>query len=322
MKLAHKLLFALGIYLTLSVVAGIVISEASLHLRRLPLRHQQQFATFVHERYGAELNDVQIQAADGVILRAWYVQPTSFNGRAVVLTHGITDNREGVAGYGKIFLDQGYAVLLPDARAHGESGGEIATYGIREAGDLHRWISWLYANKLSPSECVYGFGESYGAALVLQSLAVEHRYCAVAVEDSFSSARAISYERVSGPLHLGAWFGRTLGLPTLDSALVYSWLRYGVDLLKPSPLYAIEHSSVPVLLIQGLEDRSIRPYHGKVLAAAAPDHVRLWLVPNAGHTMAWAASHQEYERRVLDWFAQHGRSSGGSAVNVRSASER
>jgi pimeloyl-ACP methyl ester carboxylesterase len=255
-------------------------------------------------------------------LKAWYVQPRTFNGSAVILTHGITDNREGVAGYGKMLLDRGYAILLPDARAHGESGGDIATYGIREAGDLHRWVSWLYANKLSASECVYGFGESYGAALLLQSLAEEPRYCAVAVEDSFSSAREISYERISGPLHLGAWFGRTLGVPALDTALLYSRLRYGVDLLKPSPVYGVEHSTVPVLLIQGMDDRSIRPYHGRILAAAAPDHVELWLVPNAGHTMAWAVARQEFERRVLWWFAEHDHSPAATKASLSSVSDR
>ena len=305
MKKGYKLLLVLGAYLAVSIVAGIAVAEGSLHLRRLPLRHVQEFSTLVHEKYGAALQDVAIEARDGVVLKGWYVQPRAFNGNAVILMHGITDNREGVAGYGQIFLDHGYAVLLPDARAHGESGGELATYGIKESGDLHDWISWLYKHELRASQCVYGFGESYGAALILQSLAVESRYCAVAVEDSFSTAREMSYARVSGLLHLGPWFGKTLGLPVLDSALAYARLRYGIDLLQPSPLHGVEHSNVPVLLIQGTRDRTISPHQAEVLAKTEPDHVHLWLVPGAGHTMAWAVAHQEFESRVLSWFAVH-----------------
>lgn len=305
MKTVYKLLLVLGGYLGVSIVAGIVVAEGSLHLRRLPLRHVQAFSTLVHEKYGVALQDVAIKAVDGVVLKGWYIQPKAFNGSAVVLMHGITDNREGVAGYGEIFLDHGYSVLLPDARAHGESGGALATYGIREAGDLHSWISWLYVHELRASQCVYGFGESYGAALVLQSLAVESRYCAVAVEDSFATARDMSYARVSALLHLGPWFGKTLGLPVLESALVYSRLRYGIDLLQPSPLYGVEHSNVPALLIQGMEDRTISPHESEMLADAEPDHVHLWLVPGAGHTMAWIVAHQEFENRILSWFAEH-----------------
>ena len=290
-------------YLLLSILAGIVIADASLELHRLPLRHQQAIAAAVRTDFGAELQDVAITAADGVVLKGWFVHPRDYNGNAVILLHGITDNREGVAGYGKLLLEHGYAVLLPDARRHGESGGELATYGVKESDDIHRWVSWIYAHD-SP-QCAYGFGESYGAALMLQSLAVENRFCAVAVESPFSTAREMSFERVSGPLHLGPWFGRTVGRPAIWSAVVYARVRYGIDLLQPSPLESVAHSRVPVLLIHGGDDRNVAPRHSQLIAAAAPDHVALWLVPHAGHTMAWAASHREFEGRLLGWFASH-----------------
>jgi hypothetical protein len=44
-----------------------------------------------------------------------------------------------------------------------------------------------------------------------------------------------------------------------------------------------------------------------LIANAAPDHVELWLVPHAGHTMAWAAAHREFESRLLGWFGSHHR---------------
>ena len=298
------LLIVCSLYVVLSAVAGVVIVEASLRLQHRPITHREQAMTIVRKEFQAELQDVSITAADAVVLKGWYVHPHSFNGSAVVLTHGITDNREGIAGYAELFLRHGYAVLLPDARAHGESGGEFATYGIKEADDLHRWVSWLYEH--DPPQCVYGFGESYGAALMLESLAAEPRYCAVVVEDSFSSAREMSFERVSGPVHLGPWFGRTLGRPTIVLAELYSKMRYGIDLLSPSPVDAVKHSSVPVLLIHGAQDRTINPSHALTLARAAPDHVQLWMVPNAWHTGAWSAAHDEFERRVLGWFSGHG----------------
>lgn len=309
-NLLKTVVFVLLGYLLLAFAAGVIVGEASVHLYRRPLRHRAEAAEIVRQKYGAELQDIAIAAADGAVLKAWYIHPLSFNGSAVILLHGITDNREGVAGYGKLFLDHGYAVLMPDARRHGESGGDVATYGIKESDDIHRWVDWLYAHDLSAGQCVYGLGESYGAALILQALPVENRFCAVVAESPFSTAREMSFERVSGPLHLGPWFGRTIGWPVIATAASYARWRYGVDLLRPSPLCAIEHSSVPVLLIHGLRDRNISPRHSLILAKAAPDHVQLWLVPNAGHTMAWAAAHQEFASRVLSWFAHHPRSSG------------
>jgi uncharacterized protein len=290
-------------YVVLSILAGIAIAEASLKLHRLPLRHRQAIAAAVRSDFHAELQDVAITAADGVALKGWFVHPREYNGNAAILLHGITDNREGVAGYAHLLLEHGYAVMLPDARRHGESGGELATYGVKESDDIHRWVSWIYAH--DPPQCIYGFGESYGAALVLQSLAVENRFCAVAVESPFSTASEMSYERVSGPLHLGPWFGRTLGRPAIWSAVAYARVRYGVHLLQPNPLAAVAHSRIPVLLIHGEDDRNIAPRHSQLIAAAAPNHVLLWLVPHAGHTMVWAVERDEFESRLLGWFASH-----------------
>ena len=290
-------------YLALSIAAGIIIADVSLKVHRLPLRHAQVVAATVRHDFRAKLENVSVTAADGAVLRAWYVHPVEYNGNAVILLHGITDNREGVVGYGHLLLEHGYSVLLPDARRHGESGGELATYGLKESDDIHRWVSWVYQH--DRPQCMYGFGESYGAALMLQSLAAEDRFCAVAVESPFSTAKEMSFVRVSGPLHLKPWFGRTLGRPAIWSAEIYARLRYGIDLLKPNPLEAVVHSTVPVLLIHGEADRNILPLHSQLIAAAAPDHVQLWLVPHAGHTMAWAAAHQEFESRLLNWFALH-----------------
>ena len=102
-------------YFVLSILAGIVIADGSLKLHRLPLRHQQAIAAAVGADFGAELQDVVIIAVDGVVLKGWFVHPRQYNGNAVILLHGITDNREGVAGYGELLLEHGYAVLLPDA---------------------------------------------------------------------------------------------------------------------------------------------------------------------------------------------------------------
>ncbi|HLJ88753.1 MAG TPA: alpha/beta fold hydrolase [Candidatus Angelobacter sp.] len=304
MRRFRKLLPAIFIlYLSACIVAGIVVSEGSLHLRRLALRHQQEFSDQVLQSYQAKLEYVSITTEDSLLLMGWYAHPLNSNGNAVILLHGITDNREGVFGYARMFLDQGYSVLLPDARAHGESGGDVATYGLKESGDIHQWVSWLYAN--DRPQCVYGFGESYGAALMLQSLAAEKRYCAVVVEDAFSTAREMSYERVSGPFHVGSWFGRTLGLPVILAAQSYGEWKYDVDLLRPSPLQALIRSSVPVLLIHGMEDHTINPRHSELLAQAAPSHVQLWLVPHAHHTGAWSAAPEEFQSRVLNWFKQH-----------------
>src|SRR5579862_6472897 len=104
---------AIAMYVALSLAFGVLMARLTLSPMRLPLPAKAQIA-LMYKAYGAELQTVAIQAADGVILQGWYVVPEHQNGQAVILLHGIGDNRGGVAGYGQAFLNQGYRILLPD----------------------------------------------------------------------------------------------------------------------------------------------------------------------------------------------------------------
>jgi fermentation-respiration switch protein FrsA (DUF1100 family) len=72
-----------------------------------------------------------------------------------------------------------------------------------------------------------------------------------------------------------------------------------------SPKRAVIGTKIPVLLIHGLQDRNIPPYHSDMIQAKNPSEVIVWKVPGAIHTGAHQVAPQEFERRVLGWFADH-----------------
>jgi dipeptidyl aminopeptidase/acylaminoacyl peptidase len=299
---------AAGIYAAISLVVGVVLAELTLHPWRRPMTvTDKEKIACVYEQYGAALQPIAIRAADGADLHAWYSVPEHENGKAVILLHGISDSRLGVAGYGQMFLQHGYRILLPDSRAHGESGGDIATYGLRESNDVHRWVSWLYDRGAS---CVDGFGESMGAALVLESMSAEPRFCAVVADSPFSTFHSIAYDREGffvgvGRLGLDPVVGRTLGLLPTEIALGYARWRYRIDLRRANPLDAVRSSSIPVLLIHGEDDINILPRHSRILVRANPAHAQLWLVARAQHGGAVVVAPQEFWSRVLGFLASH-----------------
>jgi hypothetical protein len=213
----------------------------------------------------------------------------------------VGDNREGVSGYAEIFLAHGYRVLMPDSRAHGMSDGDLATYGVLESDDIHRWVDWLYANQ---PRCVYGFGESMGAALLLQSLAREPRYCGVVVESAFARFEEVAPERAAGYTRMPFWFGRSFERPVIAVALVYARWKYGVDFRKANPADAVAHSNVPVLLIAGTRDVDILSHHSEELARV-DRNAQLWMVEGATHGGAWEVNPELFERRVIGFFAEH-----------------
>jgi len=311
MKIPRKCLLwpasIVAAWLAVCTIAGIVSADWALHPMRsaLTLDDDEQAAS-IAESHGAILQQVEIAAGDGAVLRAWAIRPSSVNGDAVILLHGMANNRAGLLGAADMLLRHGYSVLLPDARAQGMSGGDIATYGFLEAGDIQRWIDWL-ARKQAP-RCIDAIGESMGAAQLLDSLRTVPGFCAVAAESPFASFREVSYIRIGQSLGTGPWVGRTLLRPVVESGILYARLKYGVDLAQDNPAQAVAASHVPVLLIHGLFDNNIPPYNSEMILAGSRGrnpNVYLWEPTDAGHCGAMGAEPDEFERRIVSWFQHH-----------------
>jgi dipeptidyl aminopeptidase/acylaminoacyl peptidase len=287
-------------FLVLSVIAGVLLAEGTLHPVRRPLSAGDETqAREMALRHDSELGDVAMVAADGAILGAWSIRPRHSNGSAVVVLHGLSDNRLGMIGYAELLLSHGFNVLMPDARAHGSSGGDLATYGLLESDDILRWVDWLEQNE--HPDCVFGFGESMGAAQLLQSLGTERRFCAVAAESPFSDFREIAYDRVGQFFRTGPWIGRTILRPVIEVALGYSRWRYELDFRQLSPESAVAGTAVPVLLIHGRNDSNIPVRHSRQIAARNRE-VALWEVPNADHCGAISTAPQEFGQKLIRWF--------------------
>jgi uncharacterized protein len=293
-------------YLVGCIVAGIALAHVSLHLSRnvVSAWDGAQFQELVQKDFQTHFDDVSMTAADGAVLKAWFVQPAKSNGKAVLILHGIGGNREGSSGFAEMFLAQGYAVLLPDSRAHGASGGREVTFGILERDDVRRWVDWV---RQRDAGCTYLLGESMGAAIGLEATAVTPQLCAVAVESPYARFREISYERLGRGTHLGPVFWSTVGRPILEVAIAYTKIRYGIYLPNAEPLAAVEQSNVPSLLIAGTLDENIPMHHAEELEKVCASHCSLWIVPGADHGGASEVEHDEFDRRVLDWFASHDR---------------
>jgi len=286
---------------------GIVAAEWSLHPgRRLLGSDAEALAHAIADRNHARLTELSIPASDGAILRAWSIRPAEANGDAVILLHGHTDNRAGMLGNAELLLAHGYSVLLPDARAHGASGGDLATYGVKESGDIRRWFDWLQQSE--HPRCIDGLGESMGAAQLLQSLRTTPGFCAVVAESPFASFREASYDRLGERIHVGAWAGRTLLRPAVEAGFLYARWKYGVNFEQASPESAVAASHVPVLLIHGLRDSNLPSRHSEKIcnhAAGRIPAVQVWEPAEADHCGAAVAEPAEFERRVIGWFQSH-----------------
>ena len=309
-----------GVAPAVTLVAAGVVTENALRPARRPLSESDRsVAAGSFHAYDALLRDVEISATDGATLRAWDVRPSKFNSKAIILFHGVGDNRLGMLSYAELFLRHGYEVVLPDARAHGLSGGDIVSYGLRESSDISRWVDWLHAER--QPFCIYGFAESMGAGTLLQSLHSESRFCAVVAESPFSTFREIAYDRFGQFFHGGDWIGRIPLRPIVEASFYYAKWKYKLDLRTISPERAVVSTTVPILLIHGFADGNIPIHHSRSIAAHN-NAVVLWEVPNADHCGAFSVAPVEFEQRTVDFFDHHDRRASMLADGLQTASEK
>jgi uncharacterized protein len=294
---------------------------------------------------GAIREDLDVRAADGVLLRGWKVRPKNPIGIWVLLFHGQADNRMGVIGQADFLLRAGYSIVMMDARAHGVSEGAIATYGWLERNDtcavidelirsevgrytdqLLRSGKWrlVPAGDFDPQKPVhppvpllgaplhiFALGESMGAGIVLQSAAADPRIEAVVAESPFASLREATYDYAG--LHKYPWLGKTLFAPGAW-ALLYRGERIArFPAAEVSPEKAVAARAFPVLLICDENDVVLPCRHAEMIYRAARGPKQLWVVPRAFHTAAYGFVPEEFRRRVLAFFAAAAKP--GSAQN-------
>jgi pimeloyl-ACP methyl ester carboxylesterase len=295
MRRAFRLAVAVLIGLTLgSVFLSVFIAEGALHIWQRPSA-PAAFAEAFSRQTGASWESVKVTARDGVVLDGWLLTPRQPNGAAVIALHGVGDTRLGMMSHADFLVRARYTVLVPDCRGHGASGGDVIGYGIREAGDVHRWADLLLCRP--GIRRLYGIGQSMGASILLESLPSEPRFRALVADCPFATFEEVAYDRLAqrGVIVPFSW-------PIVRIGFLYARLRYGLNLREASPAAAVRATKVPILLIHGMEDANILPRHSRELHALNPAMTQLWEVPGADHVASLGTAPLQYQRKVTAWF--------------------
>jgi uncharacterized protein len=280
--------------------AGGLFASFILHpIRREIAAAQVADADRSFAQHDATREDLAITAPDGVILRGWKVRPAQPNGDWVLLLHGRSQNRLSMIGYANFLLASGYSVVMMDARAHGKSGGTIATYGHVERYDVRAIIDALTLAE-HPNR-IFAMGESMGAAVALQSAAIDPRIDAVVAEGAFRNLHEVIFDYAG--LRLSAFLGKTFFRPAAMMAVHETEHQAGFRFDEVSPEAAVAVRRFRVMLISGLSDHNVPKRHSEAIYQAAAGPKELWLVPKAGHQKAFETAPQEFQTRVLSFFS-------------------
>jgi pimeloyl-ACP methyl ester carboxylesterase len=219
------------------------------------------------------------------------------------LLPGRGDSKEDPAYelYSLVLATEGYRVILVDQRGHGRSTGDLISYGAHESHDMVQVLDALEKQGLVCGE-VGVMGISYGASVGICWAAIDPRIHGVVAIEPFSSIRDASADAGPQFLGVGQWFYTSKDYA--DITMRIGQLA-GFDPDRDSPLYAIAHTSTPVLIFHGLSDKFLRPAHSIRLHAADPDHSRLILIAGANHFDLWLVAIRTIMQQSDEWFARY-----------------
>ena len=299
-RFAYIAIFILALLPIAAGFIGNAIGPGILHPANLNAPRRAQADAMI-ARTGARKADFTVRADDGIELRGWKIVPPSPNGDWVLLFHGVSDNRTGDLGHAEFLLRHDYSVVMMDSRAHGESGGDLATYGWKERCDTVAISNALYAGE--NARHLYALGVSMGAAIALQSAAVEPRIAAVAAEDPFANLREVSYDYAG--LDISPVLGKTIFRPATIFAIEAMKRAGRFDPEDVSPERSVAQRPFPVLLICGTDDHRIPCRHAQEIYQAAAGPKEMWIVQGAGHASALGQAPTEYENRVVSFFEKY-----------------
>lgn len=209
---------------------------------------------------GMAYEEVWFPASDGQRLHGWFI-PGRRSGPLIFYCHGNAANisyRLDILDY---FNDRlGLPVFIFDYRGYGESTGEA-----QAEDDLYRdargALDYLAGRGWEPERMVY-YGRSLGSAIALQ-MALEQPPAGLVLESAFPSLRAVAWHL--RPVSF-ALFGFWLLGHAYDNQAKIGRLR------------------VPLLIIQGAEDRIVPPAMSARLFDRAPQPKRRVVIAGAGHS--------------------------------------
>ena len=236
------------------------------------------------KKFNIPYQSVNLVTEDGIRLAAWYTPPR--NGVVILLAHGYGDNRPEWVH--TMLAKSKYGVMAWDARAHGESGGEISTIGYLEILDVKAALDYVLAQP--GVERVGAWGGSMGGATLIRAAAAFPEIEAIWIDSSFAS--------------LDDEFDFLVPYPIINPLAKYiAQIETGVNINEINPLKDIAMISPrPVYIVHGTGDMVAPPDAGQKLYEAAGEPRFLWEAENVRHLMIYLDNPGRYQRRLLGFF--------------------
>lgn len=243
---------------------------------------------------------VSIRSHDGLKLSAWQVPAEGDHPRGTLIVfHGYrslatVDFTPEV----KFLHRQGYRLLIPYQRSHGESEGKYITYGVNERYDCQRWAQYV-AEEFGGT--IFLAGISMGSATVMMSsdLPMPENVRGIIADCGFTTPWEI--------MKTVAWHDYKLpAFPILHLVNCLAKCLAKVDLKGADARVSLAHTQLPVLFLHGDVDDFVPLHMTTENYAACRSEKTLYVVKGAEHAQCFAHDPAGCEQKIAEFLQKYG----------------
>lgn len=233
--------------------------------------------------------DVWIRSEDGLRLHGTFF-PNGGAKKAVICFHGYTSQgMNDYIGLSDYYLKHGFAMLLVDERAHGQSEGEYIGFGCLDRLDALKWIQWMIET-IGEEVSLLLHGTSMGGATVLMTSGLElpPQVKGIISDCGFTSPKYVFTHVLHSMYHLPAF-------PMIQIADLVNRKKAGYGLDECNAAREVRKAKVPILLIHGDQDTFVPcSMCGEIYENCASPKKKL-IVRGAAHAESYYKDMKAYE---------------------------
>ena len=302
-----------------AILAAAGIGETAYFYRRTMIRNNakvertmkmagtdwSQYTELLEERKNFMMSqaheDVYQTSFDDLKLHATYfpaITQSEGKKKVAICFHGYTS--KGLSDYiglSDYYFRNGYALLLPDARAHGESEGTYIGFGCLDRKDVMVWIKWVIS-EIGPDVEIMLHGTSMGGATVLMASGLElpPQVKGIISDCAFTSPKEVFTHVLNSMYHLPAF-------PAIPGADIFNKKLAGYGMDECNAKREVRKAKVPILFIHGSGDTFVpcRMCHEIYDYCAAPK--KKLIVEGAAHAESYYKDTKAYEQ-AMDEFIE------------------
>ncbi|EPE0983003.1 alpha/beta hydrolase [Listeria innocua] len=240
-------------------------------------------------------------SADGLKLVANYLEAPSPSNTTIILAHGYRgkSGKVEMAGLARMYNQKfGYNVLMPDARAHGESEGKNIGFGWPERKDYVQWTNQVLDKNGDDTEIVL-HGVSMGSSTVLMTSAekLPKQVKSIIADCGYTSMDAELSYQLKATFHLPKF-------PIIPMASLINKVKEGFFFSEASAINAVAETDLPIFYIHGDSDAFVPTSMVEELYDATKSYKEKRVVKGAEHGQAFTVEPETYEEKVRQFLTK------------------